>query len=111
MAIAPKFERLSEEQQNDARVAVQNFIRRHDISDWSVQVNVRETTTGKFSVRIEITPPPESGLPKWPVQEIAVADVSFEVTAEIDRLLELGIIDHEVAITISHRELARIIGE
>jgi len=29
----------------------------------------------------------------------------------IDRLLELGIIDHEVAITISHKELARIIGE
>ncbi len=52
MAIAPKFERLSEEQQNDARVAVQNFIRRHDISDWSVQVNVRGATTGKFSVRI-----------------------------------------------------------
>jgi hypothetical protein len=29
----------------------------------------------------------------------------------IDRLLELGIIDHEVALTISHRELAKIIGE
>jgi hypothetical protein len=53
MAMAAKFERLSEEQQNDARVAVQNFIRRHDISDWSVQVNVQETTTGTYSVRIE----------------------------------------------------------
>ena len=29
----------------------------------------------------------------------------------IDRLIELGIIDHEVALTISHRELAKIIGE
>jgi Protein of unknown function (DUF455) len=29
----------------------------------------------------------------------------------IDRLLELGIINHEVALTISHRELAKIIGE
>ena len=29
----------------------------------------------------------------------------------VDRLLELGIIDHEVALTISHRDLARIIGE
>lgn len=29
----------------------------------------------------------------------------------VDRLLELGIIDHEVALTISHRELAKIIGE
>lgn len=29
----------------------------------------------------------------------------------IERLLELGIIDHEVALTISHRELAKIIGE
>ncbi|HYM20315.1 MAG TPA: hypothetical protein VEW28_04845 [Candidatus Kapabacteria bacterium] len=29
----------------------------------------------------------------------------------IERLLELGIIDHEVALTISHKELAKIIGE
>jgi hypothetical protein len=29
----------------------------------------------------------------------------------VDRLIELGIIDHEVALTISHKELARIIGE
>jgi hypothetical protein len=29
----------------------------------------------------------------------------------VDRLLELGIINHEVALTISHRELAKIIGE
>ena len=29
----------------------------------------------------------------------------------VDRLLELGVIGHEVAMTISHRELARIIGE
>jgi hypothetical protein len=84
-----KFEGLSEEQQNDSRAAVQNFIRRHDISDWAVKVNVQETPTGKYSVRIEITPPPESGLPKWPVQEIAVADASFDVAAEVDRLLEL----------------------
>ncbi len=31
--------------------------------------------------------------------------------AAVERLLELGIIDHEVALTISHRELAKIIGE
>jgi hypothetical protein len=29
----------------------------------------------------------------------------------VDRLVELGIINHDVALTISHRELARIIGE
>ncbi len=29
----------------------------------------------------------------------------------IERLIELGIIDHEVALTISHKELAKIIGE
>src|SRR5581483_1293566 len=29
----------------------------------------------------------------------------------VDRLLELGIINHDVALTISHRELAKIIGE
>jgi hypothetical protein len=29
----------------------------------------------------------------------------------IDRLLQLGIIDHDVALKITHRELAKIIGE
>ena len=29
----------------------------------------------------------------------------------VDRLIELGIINHDVALTISHRELAKIIGE
>ncbi|MDP4243192.1 MAG: DUF455 family protein [Bacteroidota bacterium] len=32
-------------------------------------------------------------------------------TIAIERLLELGIINHEVALTISHRDLAKIIGE
>jgi hypothetical protein len=86
--------RLSEEQQNDSRAAVQNFIRRHDISDWAVKVNIQETPAGKFSLRIETTPPAESGLPKWPVQEIAVADASFDVAAEVDRLLELAWQEH-----------------
>src|ERR1700734_2199977 len=94
MAMTHKFERLSEEQQNDSRAAVQNFIRRHDISDWAVKGNVQETPTGPFSVRIETAPSPESGLPKWPVREIAVADASFDVAAEVDRLLELAWQDH-----------------
>ena len=86
--------RLYEEQQNDSRAAVQNFIRRHGISEWAVTVNIQETATGTFTVRIEITPPPESGLPKWPVQEIAIAYASFDVAAEVDRLLELAWQDH-----------------
>jgi hypothetical protein len=85
-----KFERLSEEQENDARAAVQNFIRRHDISDWAVKVNVQEMPTEKYSVRIDITPPSKSGLPKWPIQELAVADGSFDVAGDVDRLLELA---------------------
>lgn len=92
--MAHKFEGPSEEQGNDCRAAVQNFIRRHNISDWAVKVNIEETPTGKYNVSIEATPPPESGLPKWPVQEIAVADASFDVAAEVDRLLELAWQDH-----------------
>jgi hypothetical protein len=83
-------EGLSEEQQNDARVAVQNFIRRHDISDWALEVKAQETATGKYSMKIEITPPPESGLPKLPIQEVAVADESSDVAGDVDRLLELA---------------------
>jgi hypothetical protein len=41
------------------------------------------------------------------VQEIEQATKK----AAVDRLIELGIIDHDVALTISHRELAKIIGE
>jgi len=55
-----------------------------------VKVNVQRTTTGKYSVKIEIIPSPESGLPKWPIQEIAVADGAFDVAGDVDRLLELA---------------------
>jgi hypothetical protein len=41
-------------------------------------------------VKIELTPPAKSGLPKWPVDEIAVADTSVDVAAEVDKLLESG---------------------
>lgn len=81
---------LSEEQQNDARAAVQSFTRRHDIPDWAVKVNVQETAAGKYSIKIEITPPVVSGLPKLPIQEVAVADESSDVAGDVDRLLELA---------------------
>ena len=81
---------LSQEQQNDCRAALQKFVDRHAISDWGMMVKVQETTTGQYSVKIEVTPPPESGLPAWPIQEIAVADTSFDVAAEVDKMLELA---------------------
>jgi len=50
------------------------------------------------------------------LKHIFKTDVVQEIEAQtkkaaIDRLLELGIINHEVALTISHKELAKIIGE
>ncbi len=49
---------------------------------------------------------------KFLFQTDSVQDIEQKTKkVAIDRLLELGIIDHEVALTISHRELARIIGE
>jgi hypothetical protein len=52
---------------------------------------------------------------KW-LKYIFKTDSVAEITQKtkdiaIKRLLELGIIDHEVALTISHKELAKIIGE
>jgi hypothetical protein len=93
-AMFHNFGGLTAEQQNDSQAAIQSFIRRHDISDWALKVNVQETPTGKYTVRIETTPPLESGMPKWPVQEIAVVNASFDVAAEVDRLLELAWQDH-----------------
>lgn len=89
-AIDRNFEGVSEEQQNDCRAALQAFVNRHELSEWEMMVKVQETTRGHFSVKIEMAPPPGSGLGTWPVQEIAVADESFDVAAEVDKMLELA---------------------
>jgi hypothetical protein len=81
---------LSQVQQNNCRAVLAKFIDRHDLSDWESTVNVEETSAGRYCVKIELTPPAKSGLPKWPVDEIAVADASVDVAAEVDKLLESG---------------------
>lgn len=81
---------LSQVQQNDCRKALQRFIDRHELSDWEIAVKVQETEPGKFSVKVEIALPPDSGLPEWPVEEFDIADESFSIAAEVDRLLEAG---------------------
>ena len=81
---------LSQVQQNNCRAALAKFIDRHDLSDWESTVNVEETDAGRYCVKIELTPPAKSGLPKWPVDEIAVAGASSDVAAEADKLLESG---------------------
>jgi hypothetical protein len=85
-----RFRGLSEVQQNDCRAALAKFIRRHSLSDWGSTVKVEEIGTGQYCVQIELTPPVESGLPTWLVDEIAVADGSADVAAEVDELLEAG---------------------
>jgi hypothetical protein len=81
---------LSQEQQNHCRAAVQRFIDRHQLSDWEMTVKVRETTPAGLSVQVEITPPPASGLPPWPLQEFTVVDTSSDVAAEVEKMLELS---------------------
>ena len=81
---------LSQGQQNECRAVLANFIYRHGLSDWGSTVNVEETSTGQSRVKIELTPPAHSGLPPWPLDEIAVADESVDVAAELEALLELG---------------------
>ena len=93
--MAQNFGGLSEEQQNDCRAALQKFVDRHAISEWGMMVKVQETTTGKYSVKIEVTPPPESGVPAWPIQEIAVEDTAFDVAAAVDKMLELAYQTHQ----------------
>jgi hypothetical protein len=81
---------LSQVQQNDCRAALAKFIDRHELSDWESTVKVEETSARRYYVKIELTPPAKSGLPRWPVDEIAVADASVDVAAEVDKLLESG---------------------
>lgn len=86
---------LSQEQQNDCRATLQKFVDRHAISEWGITLKVQETTTGQYSVKIEVTPQRESGLPAWPIQEIAVTDTSFDVAAEVGEMLELAYQSHQ----------------
>lgn len=81
---------LSQVQQNNCRAALAKFIDRHDLSDWGSTVNVAETGAGEYRVKIELTPPANSGLLKWPVDEIALTDASVDVATEVDTLLEAG---------------------
>lgn len=81
---------LSQEQQNDCRATLQNFMNRHEISDWGTTIKAGKTPNGDYSLRIEITPPAETGLPPWAFREIALDDATFNLAAEIDKVLELG---------------------
>jgi hypothetical protein len=81
---------LSQEQQNDCRAALQKFVDRHAISEWGSGNDYRTVQR-----EIKVIPPPESGLPVWPIQEIAVAGTSFDVAAEVDRMLELAYQTHQ----------------
>jgi len=78
---------LSQEQQNQCRATLNRFIDEHGLSGWEMTIEVKESDSGEFNVRLQITPPPESGSPPWPIREIAVADSSFDVAAELDHLL------------------------
>jgi hypothetical protein len=79
---------ITEEQQNDCRAALHNFVDRHEISDWEMTVRIEEKAPGKFSLKIELTPPADAGLEPLRVEEIAVADASLNVAAEVDKMLE-----------------------
>ena len=81
---------LSQEQQNDCRTTMQKFMDRHEISDWGTTIKAGKTPQGDYSLRIEITPPAETGLPPWAFREIALADTTFNLAAEIDKVLEHG---------------------
>ena len=82
---------LSQEQQNQCRAALDRFIDRHELSGWEMTIEVKEAAAGKYNLKLEITPPPDSGLPDWPIHEIAAVDASYDVAAEVDRLLEAAL--------------------
>jgi uncharacterized protein involved in high-affinity Fe2+ transport len=81
---------LSQVQENDCRAALTKFMDRNDLLDWGSTVKVEETNAGRYRVKIELTPPTSAGLPAWSVDEIAIADASVDVAAEVDKLLESG---------------------
>jgi uncharacterized protein involved in high-affinity Fe2+ transport len=81
---------LSQVQENDCRAALTKFMDRNDLSDWGSTVKVEETNAGRYRVKIKLTPPTGAELPAWSVDEVAIADASVDVAAEVDKLLEIG---------------------
>lgn len=82
---------LSQEQQNQCRATLDRFIDKHELQGWEMTIEVKEEASGEFNVKLEIAPPPDSGLPDWPIHEIAAVDASFDVAAEVDCLLEAAL--------------------
>ena len=81
---------LSQENQEECRAALKKFMDRQDISNWGTTITAGETPKGDFNLRIEITPPAETGLAPWAFREVATAEASFNLATEIDRVLEHG---------------------
>ena len=81
---------LSQENQKECRAALKKFLNRHEISDWRTTIKAGETPKGDFNLRIEITPPAETGLQPWAFREVSIADATFNLANEIDRMLEHG---------------------
>ena len=81
---------LSRKQKSDCRAALQRFINRHEISDWETTIKAEKEARRKYRLKIEITPPAETGLQRWAFKEIAVADRNLNIAAEMDEMLELA---------------------
>jgi hypothetical protein len=95
---------LSQVQQNECRAALQNFMNRHEISDWGTTIDAGKTVRGEYCLRVEITPPAETGLKPWAYREISLEGATFNVAAEIDKALEHG---YQVRFAESRMQRAR----
>jgi hypothetical protein len=92
--MSQNFQGLSEEQQNECRAAMDRFVERHDLVKWGITIKFQDTIPDEQSVKIEITPPPDFGLIRSPMREIAVTAPSMDISPEITKMLELAYQDY-----------------
>jgi len=79
---------LSQTQQNSCRTALNLFIEKHELGDWEMEIDTRETLPMGYSVHIALTPPAGTGLAQGPISEFAAVDSADAVPVVVDRLLE-----------------------
>jgi hypothetical protein len=81
------FRGLSDAEETACRLALESFEKGHELAGWALMVQKRETTPEKYHVKIVIHVPSESASSGgW--KDIAGADATFDVAAELGKMLE-----------------------
>jgi hypothetical protein len=88
------FRGLSENEEELCRSILQRFEKEHGLARWALMITKREMIPGRYHIRIAIAPPPEFQLPTNSLKDIAGADATFNIAAEVGKMLEIAYRTH-----------------